>query len=237
MAYLPYMIRAGEYIMTNEFTLIASKRTTTGTKVARRLRRLEDTIPAIIYGGDKEPETINLLHNDVLKAIKKEAFFSHILTLDINDKKEKVVIKDMQRHPYKNKVVHMDFQRVKAGEAITMNVPLHFTGEEECPGVKDGGSISHLMNEVEVKCLPKDLPEFINVDVSKVELDGSIHLKELVLPKGVEITMLVHDDEQHNLAVVSVHKLKAQPIEEEAPADAAEDTETQASEQDAKEGE
>ena len=137
--------------MAGNFELSATKRDTFGKGHTNRLRRLQGLMPAIIYGGDNSPSSINISHNLILKAIKNEAFFSHILTIDVEGKKEQVVIKDMHRHPYKKEILHMDFLRIKDKEAIVMKVPLHFTGEELAPGVKNGGAVSHLMTEVEIK--------------------------------------------------------------------------------------
>ncbi len=221
--------------MANNFELKATNREVTGKAHARRLRRLEGLMPAILYGGDSEPKSIDLIHNDVVTALKNEAFYSHILTLDLDGKKEQVVLKDLQRHPVKQQIMHMDFLRVKATEAITMKVPLHFIGDDIAPGTKAGGSVSHLLNEVEIKCLPKDLPEFISVDISKLELDQALHLSELVVPKTVEIIQLSHGEE-NDLPVVNIHKVKVKAIEEPVAAEE-ESEEGDAKEVEAKDGE
>lgn len=209
--------------MTNKFELQASARSTIGKGIARRMRRQQDLMPAVIYGGDSNPVLINMVHNDVVTALKNESFFSHILTIQLENTQEQVIIKEIQRHPYKNLIMHMDFQRVKTNEEIHMNVPLHIIGAEDCPGVKAGGVISHNMNEVEIKCLAKDLPEYINVDVSTLNLDESIHLSQLDIPKTLQIVALTHG-ENHDFAVVSVHQIKQQPVAETAATNESDET-------------
>jgi large subunit ribosomal protein L25 len=174
-------------------------------------------MPGIIYGAGKEPISLTLSHNEMMKHLKHESFYSHILTVNVDGKKEQAVLKALQRHPVKPRLLHVDFLRVKAGEALHMKVPFHFVGEETCPGVKDGGLITHLITAVEISCLPKDLPEFIEVDLSALELDATIHLLEVKLPHGVK---LVHEDEEHNQPIVSVHVPKES--KEDLEADAAE---------------
>lgn len=187
-----------------------------GKAAARRFRRL-DKVPATVYGAGKEPKAITLPQKDVLKALNHEATFSHILTLKIGEKKEKVILKALQRHATKPLIIHMDFQRIKASEKIHMTIPIHFLGEEECPGTKDEGILSRLMTEVDIRCLPANLPEYIEVDVSKLELDESLHLSDLKLPQGVELDILELNDET-DLPIVSVHlpKVSKEDLEAEA---------------------
>jgi len=190
--------------MTTNFELSAKARTEMGKGASRRLRREADLTPAIVYGAGKEPVSITLQHKDIVKALKSEAFYTQIIKLSIDGKAEQVVVKDIQRHPYKPVVMHMDFLRIKAGEKVMMHVPLHFIGEDVAPGVKLGGGIfSHLVTEVEVICLPKDLPEFIEVDVSKLELDQLLHLSDIKVSKAITFNALAHDND---LAIVSIHK-------------------------------
>ncbi|MBT4964556.1 MAG: 50S ribosomal protein L25/general stress protein Ctc [Francisellaceae bacterium] len=184
------------------FELDATKRQEDGTGASRRLRRIENRVPAIIYGGKEAPRNISLCHLKVLQALSHESFYSHILTLNIEDKKQKVVLKDLQRHPYKKSILHMDFQRVSDSDKITMNIPLHFINEDSCPGAKLGGLINHQFIDVEVKCTASNLPEYLEVDLGNLELDHSIHLSDIKLPKGVEIPALAHTD--HNPSIVSV---------------------------------
>ena len=174
----------------DEFTLVAESRGDTGKGASRRLRKSE-IVPAIVYGAKKAALSIQLKHSDVLKSSSQESFYSQILDLSIDGKVERVVLKDMQRHPYKPFVMHMDFQRVDESAALTIRIPVHFLNEEDCIGVKqEGGVIARLMTEIEITCLPKDLPESIEVDVAKLSVGDAVHLADLVLPDGVEITSI-----------------------------------------------
>lgn len=215
--------------MENLFEVKAELRTDEGKGASRRLRHA-GKVPAIVYGADEAPVSITLDQNQFLRHLAEEAFYAHILTLNVDGKKSQVVLKDLQRHPASDvKIMHADFLRVDAKHAMTMVVPLHFTGEEKAPGVKSGGIVSHLMSDVEVSCLPQDLPEYIEVDISKLALDGSIHLSEIALPKGITLTALTHSQEEHlaegersayDQAVVSIHAprggVEAEEGEEEA---------------------
>lgn len=202
--------------MSNEFTLIAEKREAKGKGASRRLRREEGKVPAIIYGANTESVPVTLLHKDLSHALQNEAFYSHILTLKVDGKDESVILKDLQRHPYKPVILHADFQRVVKGQKLHVNVPLHFTNEEKCEGVRlGGGVISHQLVEVEVVCLPKDLPEFIEIDMTDVQLDQILHLSDIKMPKGVESAELSKGGD-HDLPVVSVHKPKGSKADESA---------------------
>lgn len=199
--------------MSQAFELSAELRKDVGKGASRRLRREQNLVPAIIYGGKKDPELLVIPANKVKKAIENEAFFSHILTIDVAGDKQTAVIKDMQRHPARGDVLHMDFLRVSASEVITMHVPLHFINEDKAPGVKSGGVIGHTITDLEIKCKASALPEYIEVDLSNLELDGSIHLSEIKLPAGVE---LAHEiDDEHDQSVVSIHVPRA--VVEETP--------------------
>ena len=190
--------------MSDAFEIHATARTELGKGASRRLRRQADLVPAIVYGEDKAPVSISIPHKDLIKAIANEAFFSHIIKLVIDKKAEQVVIKALQRHPAKARVLHADFQRVSANHAITVAVPLHFINEEKCKGVKlGGGSIIKVMTELQVSCLPKDLPEFIEVDMIDVGVGEAIHISGIKLPKGVTSVDLIHGHDADN-AVVSV---------------------------------
>ena len=174
----------------DEFTLVAESRGDMGKGASRRLRKSE-IVPAIVYGAKKAALSIQLKHSDVLKSSSQESFYSQILDLSIDGKVERVVLKDMQRHPYKPFVMHMDFQRVDESAALTIRIPVHFLNEEDCIGVKqEGGVIARLMTEIEITCLPKDLPESIEVDVANLSVGDAVHLADLVLPDGVEITSI-----------------------------------------------
>jgi large subunit ribosomal protein L25 len=203
--------------MGNQYTLDAELRSDKGKGASRRLRRA-NKVPAIIYGADSEPTALLLDHNQVLRRLENEAFYSHILTIKVDGKDQEAVLRDMQRHPSRPIVLHMDFQRISADRDIHMHVPLHFINEDKCEGVKlGGGLISKIMNEVEVICLPKYLPEYIEIDMTKVQLGQSIHLTELMVPEGVRLAALAHGGE-HDTAVVSVHKPRAVEEEEIKPA-------------------
>jgi large subunit ribosomal protein L25 len=186
-----------------EFALNASVRSDLGKGASRRLRRNEAQVPAVVYGGDKAPQSIGLLAKELTKLLENEAAFSHVIALNVAGATETVLIKALQRHPSKGFVVHADFQRVVAGQKLTAHVPLHFLNEATAVGVKTGGGeISHTISEVEVSCLPKDLPEFIEVDLAKVEVGQTVHLSDLKLPKGVELVALAHGND---LAVANIH--------------------------------
>lgn len=192
--------------MSTDFILETALRSDKGKGASRRLRR-ENRVPAIIYGENQDPVSIELQHNALMLQLENEAFYSHILTLKLPDNKEQqAILKDVQRHPYKPKILHLDFMRVSQDKEIHVHVPLHFINEEKCVGVKlGGGIISRTLTEVEVTCLPKNLPEFIEINIENLNVGESIHLSELVMPQDVKILALLHDAE-HDTAVVSVHK-------------------------------
>jgi large subunit ribosomal protein L25 len=206
--------------MSAKFELTAHARTVKGKGASRRLRHQEQ-VPAILYGSGKPAQSILLSHFEVLKALKNEAFYSHILTLHVEGHAQQVVLKDVQRHPYKPRVMHMDFLRIDAAHKIIMHVPLHFTGEDIAPGVKvDKGLVNKLIQDIEIRCLPADLPEFIMVDISNLTLNGALQLTEIVLPKGVELAHKIEDPE-HDVVVVNIQLPRA--AEEEKPAAAVEE--------------
>ena len=187
----------------NDFTLNAEVRSDLGKGASRRLRRNESLVPAVIYGGEKPAQSISLLAKDLAKLLENEAAFSHVLTLNVAGTNESVVIKALQRHPAKGFVLHADFVRVVAGQKLSAHVPLHFINEATSVGVKQqGGEVSHTISEVEVSCQPQDLPEFIEVDLAKVEVGQIVHLSDIKLPKGVELVALAHGND---LAVANIH--------------------------------
>ena len=189
--------------MTAEFTLNAQVRSDLGKGASRRLRRLASLIPAVIYGGEKDAQSISLVAKDVAKLLEDEAAFSHVIALNVDGAVETVLIKALQRHPVKMFVMHADFVRVVAGQKLTAHVPLHFTNQETSVGVKmQGGEVSHTAVEVEVSCLPSDLPEFIEVNMAKVEIGTILHLSDLVLPAGVQLVALAHGKD---LPVANIH--------------------------------
>lgn len=199
--------------MAGGFEVQALVRTPGGKGAARRLRR-EDRIPAIVYGGVAEPLSISLNQNDVLKRLENEAFYSHVLTIKLPDREEKAILKALQRHPSRPIVTHMDFQRVSETETIRVHVPLHFLNEAICPGVKKGGIVNHGLVDVEVSCLPRDLPEYLEVDVAGLDLGQILHLSDIKLPAGVEILALSHGAE-HDIQVVAVQPPRSGEVTEE----------------------
>jgi large subunit ribosomal protein L25 len=203
--------------MAISFELNAEPRSDMGKGASRRLRHA-GKVPAIMYGGDKDPEALTLSHNEVLRNLEHEAFYSHILTVKSGGTETQAILRDLQRHPSKAIIMHMDLQRVSATEKLKTQVPVHVLGEEAAVGVKAGGLVSHDLTEVAVECLPKDLPEFIEVDISELEVGESIHLSALSVPEGVTLTELARG-EDHDISVVSIHaKRVVEEIEEEAPA-------------------
>ena len=204
--------------MKTSFELVADPRDgVQGKGASRRLRR-SGKVPAILYGGHNEPRQIVLDHQNLLTLLVNERFFSTILELKIKGEKQAAIVKDVQRHPAKNQILHMDLQRVQENEAIRMQIPLHFKGAAGSPGVKtQGGVVSHLLNLVQVMCLPKDLPEFLEIDLSAMEINDIKRLSDIPLPAGVTLVDLAHGRDE---PVVSIHHPRAEEVEA-APAEAA----------------
>jgi large subunit ribosomal protein L25 len=200
--------------MAISFELNAESRTDTGKGASRRLRHA-GKVPAIIYGGNKDPEALTLSHNELLRNLEHEAFYSHILTIKTGGGMTSAILRDLQRHPSKPLILHVDLQRVSAGEKLKTQVPLHIIGEDTSPGVKAGGLVSHEQTEVEVECLPKDLPEFIEIDISGLEVGETLHLSDLQIPEGVTLLELERG-EDHDLGVVSIHAKRGGGEEEAA---------------------
>ena len=204
-----------------EFLINAEKRETKGTSSSRNTRRL-NLVPAIIYGAGSKEQMISLNKFEVNKHLESDGFYSQVLDVSIDGTKEQVILRDIQRHPAKQEILHIDFQRIRADQKINVTVPVNFINEEVSPGVKvSGGIVSHLITELEIICLPKDIPENITVDMVDLELDHPIHLKDLTLPTGVELTLLQRgDDDAGEMGVVVIHMAKAEVEEEvldEAP--------------------
>lgn len=201
------------------FELNAEPRTARGRAENRRLRR-SGKVPVILYGGDADPAMLTVDHDDLDHHLENEAFYSHVIKVAVaGGKPQEAVLRDLQRHPARRFIQHMDLLRVVAGEALRMNVPLHFVGEEDCPGVRnEGGVISHNMNDVEVECLPRHLPEYIEVDCTRLEVGDSVHLSELGLPEGVQLIDLMHETDR---TVVTLQLPRAAiELEEEEAAEA-----------------
>jgi large subunit ribosomal protein L25 len=203
--------------MQESFVVHAEKRTLQGKGASRRLRR-EGKVPVVVYGAQESPQLLSVSQNELLKHLKIEAFYSHILTLQVDGQTQQAVLKDLQRHPVRDFILHMDLLRVRADQLLRMSVPLHFQGGDVCPGVKVGGGVvEHHVNAVEVECLPKDLPQYIEVDLSALNVNESVHLSQLNLPEGVSLSELKHGTDR---SVAAVHLPRA-AVEADAAADAA----------------
>ncbi len=207
--------------MSVDFELNAESRTDVGKGASRRLRRA-NRVPGVIYGGGTDPQSITLDGFQLGNALEHEAFYSHVLTLKVDGKAQTAVLKDLQRHPYKPTIVHADFLRVSAKDTIRMHVPIHYINEDKAYGVKqEGGQIFHNLSDIEIACEARNLPEYIEVDLTDVHLGQTIHLSDLKLPKGVEIPALAHGEE-HNLPVVSIRGAAKASADDEAEDEAGE---------------
>ena len=208
--------------MSQKIEINAELRADVGKGASRRLRRSGEKVPAIIYGAEEDPVNLTLNANELTKAMQSEAFFSQILDVKFDGKSQQAVLRDMQRNPATERVLHVDFLRISANKPLHVSVPLHFVNEDKCKGVRQGGgTIAHAMNEVEISCLPKDLPEYLEVYMAELDVGEIIHLSDLALPEGVTIVALSHDDDR---AVVSVNAPRgaAEEEAEEAGADSEE---------------
>jgi len=221
--------------MSDQFEINAEARDDMGKGASRRLRRSADQVPAIIYGGDKDPKPVSLSRKDLEKALENEAFYTHVLTVHVGSEKEKTILKDLQRHPAKNRVMHADFMRIDDNVALKVNVPIHFLNEDTCVGVKtEGGMIQHQTTDIEVQCLPANIPAYIEVDMLEVAIGQIVHLSDITLPEGVTSVALALG-EDHDLAVASVLAPRGSDEEDEALAAAeAEAAEGEDGESDAK---
>jgi large subunit ribosomal protein L25 len=200
------------------FELNAEPRDDQGKGASRRLRH-SGKVPAVIYGGHADARSVSLEHHKLLQLVDNEKFYSSIISVSVGSEKQPAIVKDVQMHPARMAVLHVDFQRVNENEKIRLHLPIHFKGQAAAPGVKtQGGVVSHHMQDVEVSCLPKDLPEFLEVDMSAMSLNDSIHLADIPLPEGVTIAALAHG---RNPTVVSIHAPRAAEPEPTADAEAA----------------
>jgi large subunit ribosomal protein L25 len=212
----------------SDLSLNAELREVVGKGASRRLRREENLVPAIVYGGKhagkaRKPVNVTLKANEVKKALENEAFYSSIITLNVGEKAEQVVLKDLQRHPAKDHVMHADFLRVSKSTIIKAHLPVHFINEENCPGVKLGGAkINHQLTSIDVICAAGDLPEFIEVDLGEAEAGTVIHLSDIKFPKGVQSLALSHGAD-HDTSVASVIAPKGAAEDEEAGEEAGEE--------------
>ncbi|RLA27443.1 MAG: 50S ribosomal protein L25 [Gammaproteobacteria bacterium] len=205
--------------MAKVFDLVAEERTDSGKGASRRLRRA-GKVPAIVYGAGRAPRSVYFEHASLLHKMENESFFSSVLSISVKGKARQCILKDVQMHPAKRIVMHLDLQRIVADEKIRMTVPIHFLNEEAAPGVKTGGgTVAHLVTEIEVSCLPANLPEYLEIDIAELELDQSLLLSQISLPEGVEIPDLENDNDR---SVVSIHIIKVAVIEEEVEGEEAE---------------
>ncbi len=205
--------------MSSSFEMSASLRTDLGKAATRRMRHT-GSIPAVIYGDDKEPTSITLVHDDLWHNLEDEKFYSHILSIDVDGTKESVVLKDLQRHPAKAKVLHADFQRVSSKNEMKMSVPLHFINEDAAPGIKLGGALNRLMASIDISCLAAKLPEFIEVDLTGMQIGDSVRLSQLSLPEGVSIVAL-NRGEEYDQAVATVQKTRGSKAADDDAGEAA----------------
>ncbi len=203
--------------MSVQFEINAQSRADKGKGASRRLRRNADLVPAIVYGGDKAPAPISLEHRIISKALENEAFYSQIINLVVDGNAESVILKDLQRHPARERILHADFQRIVAGQEVSVHVPIHFLNETTCEGVKvQGGVLSHHISEVEISCLPDKLPEYLEMDLATLKLGEILHLSDIPLPEGVTLVALSHGEvHDHDQPVVSVHKPKGASSDDE----------------------
>ena len=202
--------------MATQHVIQATSRKDEGKGASRRLRRAGQ-LPAVVYGGHQDPQSIQMLHNTALLASAHEWFYASILDLEIDGKIQKVVLRDMQRHPYKPVILHLDFQRISENEAISFKVPLHFLNQEVSPAGKTSGVvITHELNEIEISCLPKNLPEFIEIDLSSLKMGDVIHLSQIKLPTGVSLPAKL--DKEHDIAVVIARQAKGESAAAEGEA-------------------
>jgi large subunit ribosomal protein L25 len=202
--------------MSDNIQLKAEPRADSGKGASRRLRRT-GLVPAVVYGGDGEPQSVSLTQNEFGHELENEAIYTQLIDLQIGKNTEEVILRDLQRHPYKKIIMHADFFRVDMKKSLNVVVPIHVHNAEECVGVKtDGGMLTQLITEIEVVCLPKNLPEYLEVDVTELNLGDIMHLSEIKMPEGVEIVALTHGEEQ-DAGVISVVKTREEIIEDEAP--------------------
>ena len=229
--------------MSETIHLNAELRSDSGKGASRRLRR-QGLVPAIVYGGEREPARISIAHNEFIHELENEAIYTQVIELRVEDRKQEVILRDLQRHPYKNKVMHADFYRIDQNKPIKVTVPIHVANAEKCVGVKsDGGVISHLITEIEIIALPRNLPEYLEIDALNLHLGDTLHLTDIKLPEGVQLVALSHledvediEHDDHNVGVLTVFKPREEVIEDEAP-EAPEEPELEGEEAEADEGE
>ncbi|MCY3885093.1 MAG: 50S ribosomal protein L25/general stress protein Ctc [Gammaproteobacteria bacterium] len=201
--------------MPDLMTIDASQRDEVGTSTARRIRRQRDQVPGVLYGGGEDPIHFLIDYRHIAKAVEDEAFFSQVLSLSLGDKPVQVVLRELQRHPSNERVVHVDFLRVQEDRELQVSIPFHFLNEEACVGVKlNGGMVSKNLTEVQVSCLPRDLPEFIEIDLEDLDIGDAVHLSDIELPPGVSFVVLTHGDGRDD-QIVNVHMPRGMSLDEE----------------------
>lgn len=208
--------------MADKIVLSAEPRSDVGKGASRRLRRLAAKVPAIVYGGGQDPRMVSLSHKELVKAMEAEAFYSQVLELEVGAEKISTIVKDVQRHPSKPQVMHVDFQRIRADQEIHVNIPIHLLNEDQCKGVRlESGRIAHHITEVEVVCLPAKLPEYFEIDVADLGIGDSVHLSDLVVPEGVSLPELALG-EDHDQPIVSIEaaRVMAEEVDDEGADDA-----------------
>ncbi|MBE9516071.1 MAG: 50S ribosomal protein L25/general stress protein Ctc [Proteobacteria bacterium] len=200
--------------MSTQYELNAEKRDAKGTGASRRLRHASK-IPAVMYGGGKEPEMLSFDHDTIYHLLENEGFHSSILTVKTDGGSNQAILRDVQMHPFKTRVAHLDLQRISATEKIHMSVPVHCLGTDVAPGVKlEDGMVAHLLTETDVACLPKDLPEYLEVDMSSLHMGDSVHLSDIKLPDGVELTVFSHGGDDLAVATIAAVRGGAEEVEE-----------------------
>ncbi len=214
--------------MSKVLEMTAVMRSEVGRGQTRSLCKKRGLVPAVIYGAGKDNQNIYLIAKEINHAMQKSEFYSHIIDLDVDGNKEQVMLKDSQIHPNKGTTVHVDFFRIDSASAIKISLPLIFDGEDTAPGVKAGGIVTHLLTELEVKCLPADLPGSIHVDVASLNLGGKVHLSEVKLPKGVEFT--AHVDADHDPAIITILEARAAASDDEENTSVVEEEKTDSEE-------
>ncbi|MBS1270669.1 MAG: 50S ribosomal protein L25 [Gammaproteobacteria bacterium] len=211
--------------MSTDYRINAEPRLDSGKAASRRYRR-DGKIPAVVYGAGKKNKSLLLDHHEIFHSLEQEGFRSAVIKIDIGKNVEQAILRDIQMHPVKPNVLHVDFQRISATETLHIAVPIHFIGEEEAPGVKtEEGIMSHMLNEIDVSCLPADLPEYLEVDVSGLHLHDSASLSDIKVPEGVEITALLHEGEDQVVATVYAPQIE---VEEDLEAEADEEADEEA---------
>ena len=216
--------------MSSDFELNAQPRSDVGKGASRRLRR-QGLVPAVIYGAKQEPENLLVSHAELIRQLGNEGFYSQILNIKVGGRTQRAILRDLQRHPYKPTILHMDLFRISEDQQIRVQVPIHFLNEEDCRGVKqEGGAVSHVLNEIEISCLPKDLPEFIEVDLLDLGLGETIHLSDLKLAEGLEIVQLSYGNDA---TVANVHHIRVaeEPSDDELEGEAGDEPATPAADE------